>query len=107
MTAPTSVTTYHRPANRLRWGSQAMTLLEQFVTCRRKAGLSDEEAAKRAGLYRPGVMYWSRCVELRNLGLIESAGTTISSHGETVQTCTATEAGRKMLAEVRAGRSAA
>lgn len=95
------------PRNLLRWGSQRHRLLEVYKNCRRKAGLSDEEAAVNADLFLVGTMFWARCAELRNLGLIEEAGETVSRMGNAVKTCRITKTGIETLAAMRAGRKAA
>lgn len=105
MKAQTSVESYHKPLRQVHAASQRGELLKAYAASRRKAGISDEQAAQEAGLYR-GFMFWSRCSELRKAGLIEQAGYTTSSAGMTVQTCTITEIGRKMLAKARAERKA-
>lgn len=55
-----------------RAGSQKSRLLTAFVEAG-PSGLSDDEAARRAGL-TPTSCYWKRCGELRALGLIRFTG---------------------------------
>lgn len=57
--------------------------------------ISDEQAADRAGLNRPGVCWWKRSSELRQGGFIEVAGTTAGNNGVEVQTCRISTAGVK------------
>jgi len=55
-----------------RAGSQKARLLVAFADAG-ASGLSDDEAARRAGL-APTSCYWKRCGELRALGLIRFTG---------------------------------
>lgn len=55
-----------------RAGSQKARLLAAFVEAG-PSGLSDDEAARRAGL-TPTSCYWKRCGELRAVGLIRFSG---------------------------------
>jgi len=101
-TTYTSALAHEKARNLLRWGSQRHRLLQTYAASRRKKGMTDEEVAKLTGLYRPGCMYWARCSELRTWGLTEVVGTATSSHDETVQACVITDAGRELLAMMRA-----
>lgn len=49
--------------------SQARLLLDAHLEA--PGGLTDAEAARRAGLNRDGICWWHRCSDLRALGLIE------------------------------------
>jgi hypothetical protein len=63
-----------------------------------EVGLTDDEAALRAGLERS--CFWKRCGELRADGMIADTGTTRRGpiHGEPRMVCIITAAGRAVLA---------
>lgn len=81
--------------------SQAMKLLVQYARSNRS--LTAEEAADLAGVNRPGVCYWKRCSELREMGYIAPvriAGvlvTRTSAAGSAQMVCVITDAGREAL----------
>ena len=57
-----------------RAGSQKARLLAVYEAAFPEA-LTDEEAARSAGLYVTGCCYWKRCSELRDAGAIIEVGT--------------------------------
>lgn len=67
--APTSIAGAHSVAYRA--GSQKQRLLAVYVDAG-PSGLTDDEAAVRAGLDR--TCFWKRCGELRQDGVIEDTG---------------------------------
>ena len=81
---------------RLRQGTQAYKLLEQYVLHRQ--GLTDEEAGVFSGLASRGAGYWKRCSDLRRLGLIVDCGVrrTLST-GATGMVCAITAKGIEAL----------
>ncbi len=89
--------TSHRAAKSLRPGSHKALLLAEYMSA--PEGLTDEEAASRAGLVRPGVCWWHRASDLRRDGLIADTGTTRPSPttGEDRMVCVVTDTGRMML----------
>jgi hypothetical protein len=81
-----------------RAGSQKARLLSAFAEAG-PAGLSDDEAARRAGLPATSC-YWKRCGELRALGLILFTGDErIGSAGVERMVSIITEAGETAVAE--------
>lgn len=74
--------------------SQKAKLLEAFARDAYDAGsgLSDEEAARMAGLQRLDAGH-KRCAELRSAGLIEAVGDKMGDHGCAVRICKATMRG--------------
>ena len=48
--------------------SQSLRLLRQYLDV--EEGLTDDQAAQRADLNKPGICYWKRCGELRDDKLI-------------------------------------
>ena len=85
---------------RPRRGSQAIKLLKAYhETERTLGGLTDEQAARYAGL---GAGAWKRCSDLRRAGFIAPTGRlTISTFGSAVQVCRITETGIARLQEGR------
>lgn len=67
-------------------------------------GLTDHEAAARAGLDRPGVCWWKRCSELRQGGWIGDTGRTRTDpvSGAQQMVCEVTESGRVRARELGA-----
>lgn len=64
-------------------------------------GLTDEEATSAAGLYGVAKCPWKRCLELRQLGYIQTTGETrASTAGRLQNVCVITEAGIKALSEI-------
>lgn len=74
-----------------RAGTHKAKLLEVFAQA--PNGLTDEEAAERAGLLRAG--YWKRCGELREDGFITPTGATrLGEAGVSRMVSVITDAGR-------------
>lgn len=77
---------------RLRQGTQAYKLLEQYVLHRQ--GLTDEEAGVFSGLASRGAGYWKRCSDLRRMGFIEDTGVRREGvSGSSMMVCVFTPAG--------------
>lgn len=86
-----------------RSGSHRARLLDVYGDRDNWDGLTDEEAAIRAGL-SPRSCWWKRCSELRALGMIAPTGETReSSAGEHGQVCAITADGMRARAELRRG----
>lgn len=64
--------------------------------------LTDREAAKLVGLDGPGVCYWKRASELRQVGFITPTGLTVldEQSGAQRELCAITAAGRSKITEV-------
>lgn len=78
--------------------SQKSALLRAFASV--KAGLTDEEAAARAGLLTVG--YWKRAADLRTDGLIQWAEKyRTGSNGRLVGVSQITTAGRQALKGIK------
>ncbi|MCP3810794.1 hypothetical protein NLX62_00305 [Mycobacteriaceae bacterium Msp059] len=58
-------------ANRGSRQSHQRKMLEAYMSARLRGGLTDHEAAVRAGLNQPGICWWHRASDLRAAGLIE------------------------------------
>lgn len=85
-------------AKAIRSGSQKHRLLLQYATA--KEGLTDEEAADRAGLLDlPGCCWWHRSSDLREEGRISDTGQTRVSPrtGEERMVCVITDEGMGIL----------
>lgn len=93
--------TSKRAAKGLRTGSQKSLLLATYVG--QTDGLTDEEAAVRAGLAdRRGCCWWHRCGDLRDDGLVMDTGQTrAGSSGEERMVCVITEEGTRVWASGR------
>jgi hypothetical protein len=88
--------------NRMRWGSQRHVLLCAYAA---HGSMTDEQAAKEAGLLPGRACFWKRCGELRDLGLIAETGETrISDSGNDVLVSGITAQGRVMLDEMEEDR---
>jgi len=63
-------------------------------------GVSDDVVAREAGLHRPGVCWWKRSSELRQVGYIEATGAVAvdPDSGKERERCRITDAGRAYLA---------
>lgn len=86
---------------RLRQGTQAYKLLEQYVLHRQ--GLTDEEAGVFSGLASRGAGYWKRCSDLRRLGLIEDCQVRRQgASGSMMMVCVFTPAGFEVYQEAKA-----
>ena len=78
--------------------SQKASMLRAFAQVR--AGLTDEEAAARAGLLTVG--FWKRAADLRNDGFIEwSPKYRVGSQGRLVGVSQITSAGRNALKGIK------
>lgn len=84
-------------AKSLRTGSQKHALLVQYALA--PDGLTDDEAADRAGLLaKPGCCWWHRSSDLRDDGYIEDIGVRVSPlTGEDRMVCRITDRGREAL----------
>jgi len=70
-------------------------------------GLTDEEAGIETGLRRPGVCWWKRCSELRQMGLIRATEDMRQSQmGEMQQVCVITGDGLKVAESLDVERKA-
>ena len=102
----TDPSTSHIAARRwkVQRGTQRFMLLEQFVQDKRigGGGVSDEDAAIRAGLPRLDAGH-KRAAELRSANLIEVVGQRLGLHGTPVRVCTATAEGCRLYDQATRG----
>ena len=96
-------TSHKAAAMPFRRDSQRHRLLAEYASAQDfDDGLTDEEAAEAAGVFRG--CPWKRCSELREMGMIAplrlpdgSVGTRVSTMGAEQRVCKITEKGRKAL----------
>lgn len=87
-------------AHRYRRGSQKYQLLVAYLQAHQDGliGLTDEDAASRAGLTQVG--FWKRCSDLRSDGMIAPTGRTfVLASGLVGQICSITPAGILLLSD--------